>query len=178
MWGYRQAVRISFGKVLIQASLCMTHKLYFSISRWFIKWVMQHQMWNKSTITHTGRSHYGLFHCHILTITWTDCGQQDKLKQKIPFHYQQSEPKAPVHMHKKGAALFWKWGNILGGIRDLCRLQVGVTSSTYSNINTINSLWLPPLQPTSDEWQVLLTYNVRVQSTHGSRIQLLQRGFT
>jgi hypothetical protein len=48
-------------------------------------------------------------------------------------------------------------------------LHVGVTSSTYSNISSINSLWLSPLHPTSDgcagTFDFLCTFYTRMKNT-------------
>ena len=48
-------------------------------------------------------------------------------------------------------------------------LQVGVTSITYSNIGTINSMWHSPLHPTSDgsagAFVFLCTFYRRIKNT-------------
>jgi hypothetical protein len=61
------------------------------------------------------------------------------------FYYLQSEPKVPVYMCKESAALVWKWEipiykTFWVAYVTCVTIQVGVTSSNYSNISTINSL--------------------------------------
>ena len=69
---------------------------------------------------------------------------------------------------------FWKWESPI--YKTFCvawvtcvSLQVGVTSSTYSNISTINSLRLSPLHPTSDgfagTFDFLCIFYTRIKNT-------------